>query len=364
MIKFLHAADLHLDSPFDALPDALAAQRRSEQRGLLLRLAELCESEKPDIVLLAGDLLDSEHAYHETTELLQEVFSRIKADIFIAPGNHDYWSPRCPWSYMSLPENVHVFKSPVISPVRLHGCVVWGAGWQDKSCPGLLSGFSVPAEHASSINLMVMHGEVASQSAYNPLSEKDIAESGLDYLALGHIHRASGLKRSGDSHYAWPGCTEGRGFDECGEKGLYIGELGKGQCRLRFVPLGGRKYEVLEVNVEKSRDAAGTILGKLPEGAGRDIYRVILRGEVDAPPNLAAIEAQIAPRFFGLQLRDGTSLRRDIWAQAQEDTLKGLFLRRMKSRLDAARTEEELEKLMFAARCGLAALENREEPVR
>ena len=67
-LKILHAADLHLDSPFEGLPAGKASVRRSEQRGLLGRLAELALREKANIVLLSGDLLDSDNTYFETGE--------------------------------------------------------------------------------------------------------------------------------------------------------------------------------------------------------------------------------------------------------------------------------------------------------
>lgn len=66
--------------------------------------------------------------------------------------------------------------------------------------------------------------------------------SGLHYLALGHSHSASGLKRAGKTYYAWPGCPEGRGFDETGDKGVYLGQLEGGRVSLDFVPLARRRY--------------------------------------------------------------------------------------------------------------------------
>ena len=74
MAKIFHCADLHLDSPFEALPGALAAQRRQEQRALLRSLPELARQNGAEILLLPGDLLDSDSAYGETARLLSDVF--------------------------------------------------------------------------------------------------------------------------------------------------------------------------------------------------------------------------------------------------------------------------------------------------
>ena len=89
-IKILHAADLHLDSPFEALPAGKASIRRKEQRELLDALGRLAAKERVDLVLLSGDLLDSGSPYYETGEELVQRLQNIPAPVFIAPGNHDY----------------------------------------------------------------------------------------------------------------------------------------------------------------------------------------------------------------------------------------------------------------------------------
>ena len=94
MIKLLHAADLHLDSPFEGLGESKAAVRRTEQRQLLYRIAQLAHNEKVHLVLLAGDLLDSDSAYAETGEELVKALGGIEAPVFISPGNHDFYSAR------------------------------------------------------------------------------------------------------------------------------------------------------------------------------------------------------------------------------------------------------------------------------
>ena len=108
-IKLLHAADLHLDSPFEALPAGKAAIRRREQRELLDALARLAASERVDLVLLSGDLLDSSSTYFETGESLIQALRSIPAAVFIAPGNHDFYSPKSPYARLQMPENVHIF---------------------------------------------------------------------------------------------------------------------------------------------------------------------------------------------------------------------------------------------------------------
>jgi DNA repair exonuclease SbcCD nuclease subunit len=241
-VKILHAADFHLDSPFESLPEEKALIRRREQRGLLERIAAMVNDEKIELVLLSGDLLDSTTSYYETQEVLYRAFKEMNAQVFISPGNHDYYCPKSPYAYVNFPGNVHIFKSPRIECVTLADlrCRVWGAGFNDTYSRPLLPGFTTPDDGLTDI--MVLHGDTAGDD-YNHIREADISASGLHYLALGHIHSFSGFKRAGKTEYAYPGCPEGRGFDETGEKGLVTGTVGPAGCELRFRPLGGRAYK-------------------------------------------------------------------------------------------------------------------------
>ena len=188
-VRILHAADLHLDSPFEALTLAQAAQRRREQRSLLRALPELAQAHGAQIILLAGDLLDSASPYPETAKALAETFAGCGAEVFLAPGNHDYYSAGAPYARLTFPENVHIFRSPRIEAVTLPelGVRVWGAAFTDSRCPGLLRGFSVPKQ-AGLLDVLCLHGEVGNPaSAYDPVSAAELAASGLDYAAFGHV---------------------------------------------------------------------------------------------------------------------------------------------------------------------------------
>lgn len=365
VLKLLHAADLHLDSPFEGLGASKAALRRGEQRELLGRLADLAVSERVDLVLLAGDLLDSDNTFYETGEELIRSLRRISVPVFIAPGNHDYYSERSPYARLKLPENIHVFSSPEIGCFELGelGARVYGAAFTDRRSEPLLRGFR--AERTEGIvNLLCLHGEFgARDSAYDPISEDDLAQSGMDYAALGHIHKASGLCRAGSVWYSWPGCPEGRGFDETGEKTVSIVELDGERCTLRPVSIATRRYEVLEVEVTGAEPLLA-IHTQLPDETVRDVYRIVLTGETDSAPDLVRLRENLSEFFFELQLRDETRLRRSVWERAGEDSLRGLFLLKLRERYEAAQSESERIHIEQAARWGLAAIDNREEVVR
>lgn len=363
-IRFLHTADLHLDSPFEGLPRGKAAQRRKEQRELLGRIAELSETENCDFVLMAGDLLDSDSSYPETCEELIRALGRVSVPVFISPGNHDYYSEKSVYAKLNFPENVHIFKSKNIECITLpeSNVRVWGAAFADVYMPPMLEGFKAE-KMPDTLDVMCIHGELASSSRYDPISENSIAASGMDYLALGHIHKGSGLMRAGECFYSWPGCPEGRGFDECGEKCVYMVELGDGNCTVKPVSVAKRRYEILPVALGDN-SPLDAINAALPADTENDIYRIILRGETENAPDLAALKSALESRFYSLQLKDETSIRRDVWESAGEDSLKGQFLLRLKTMYDESTDGEERKKLTQAARWGLAALTGREEVVR
>lgn len=362
MLTFIHASDFHLDAPFSALSPQQAAQRRGEQRALLERLADLVEQTGAQILLLPGDLLDGDRVYYETTQTLARTLAGMRARVFIAPGNHDFWSPRSPWAMVDWSENVHIFRSTEVESVPLPhlGCTVYGSAFtapaRDDSP---LANFSAPRD--GGIHLMCVHGDVDGKGRYASITPAQIADSGLTYLALGHIHGGTGLRRTGETYWAYPGCPEGRGFDELGDKGVLLGKIEGDRLSLDFVPLAGHKYEILSVDVSGD-DPAQALESALPKNAQQDIYRIILTGECDpAGLDLAALEAVAAPFFYSVSLRDQTRVRRDLWGRAQEDSLTGLFLREMQAKLAAAGEEGLGETVEMAVRFGLAALEDRED---
>ena len=353
-IKIIHTADLHLDSPFEALGEK-AALRRREQRELLRSIAELCREKEADMLLLAGDLLDTGSAYAETFATLCSAFASLDCPVFISPGNHDFFSPGSPYARGEFPENVHIFRGGwqcIELPEK--GVKVWGAGYTDAVCPPLLGKLSVEGD-ADSFNIGLLHGDLGAigDSRYCPISSAEVAQSGLDYLALGHQHTYSGLLRYGSTVCAYPGCPEGRGFDECGEKGLLYIEIGEEGVKGEFIPSSRRRYEILELDISGG-------LPESPSGYSEDIVRIIFTGESDSAPDLTKIHEKWSEGFFALQLRDRSSLRREMWEGSDQDSLKGLFLRKMREKYDRAESDAERQKINRALRWGLAALEGGE----
>ena len=320
MLTIIHGADFHLDAPFAALPPDKARARRAEQRELLDRLAGLAEERRADVVLLSGDLLDGGQTYQETVQALARTLGGIPAPVFIAPGNHDCYGPRSVYAGTAWPDNVHIFSTVAVEGVELPGlnCVVHGAAFTTPQADrSPLMGFAAPRD--GRIHLMALHGDVEGKGRYGPIALEDIAASGLTYLALGHIHACSGLQKAGDTYWAYPGCPEGRGFDELGDKGVLVVTVDDGGAvSAEFVPLARRRYEILTVDVTGAESPAAALAAALPADAGEDCYRIVLTGERgEEPPELAALAALAEPRFYSVTLRDQTRERRALWARGE-----------------------------------------------
>ena len=362
MFKFIHASDFHLDSPFAALNPLQAASRRRESRELPARLADYVNSNGISLVLLAGDLFDSTGGYRETEEQLAEALGRMEIPVFIAPGNHDWYGASSPYAALHWPDNVHIFRSASVERVEVSALntAVYGAAFtgpeQNRS---LLDGFAVQQDGMT--HLMVLHGDWNDPSGrYNPIRKEEIASSGLNYLALGHVHRR-GEERLGITLAAWPGCPEGRGFDELGEKGFYEGIVSDdGSVSLRFVPFARHRYESVETDVT-GRSPQAALESLLPPDTTRDLYRITFTGETgEQGLDLASLRESLEPRFYTLELRDRTRVAQVVWARAGEDSLRGLFLRNLQGKLATAQSDEEREIIIRATRFGLAALDHRD----
>ena len=351
-LKLLHSADWHLDSPFSGLTEKARQQLRRAQLTIPDKIAEVCLRERCDLVLLAGDLFDGTPS-RETVEAVKDALARCTVPVFIAPGNHDFCGPGSPWLEEQWPENVHVFTGGLESVViESLNCRVWGSGFRSMDCPGMLENFR--AEGSESYAVAVLHGDPGqTNSPYNPITAAQVRDSGLDYLALGHIHKA-GSFRAGSTLCGWPGCPMGRGWDETGEKGVYVVTLEPDATKIQGISLDHSRF--WEHTVDISGDARTALEAVLPPVKSDDFYRITMKGQgyADIPALLRAFS-----HVPNLELLDKTEGPLDIWGSEREDTLEGVYFGLLKQKLEAAPLEEA-GRIRLAAEISRRLLEGRE----
>lgn len=349
-LKILHTADWHLDSPFTALSPEQRLSLLKAQRALPEKIAQVCRREGCDLMVLAGDIFDGE-ASRDTLDRLKAALKECSVPVIITPGNHDFCAPGSPWEDTGWPENVCIFTGELdcVTLTDLD-CRIYGAAYRSMDCPGLLEDFHTEGEERYQI--AVLHGDaVTPNSPYCPITAAQVRDSGLDYVALGHVHKM-GAFRAGNTLCAWPGCPMGRGWDECGEKGVLIVELSD-SASIRALPLDTLRFEDLTVDV--GDDAVNALEHILPGAESPHFYRVTLTGTGEA--NIPGLKRRF-PHIPNLELRDHTQPPLDLWADVGSDTLEGTFFRFLKEGMEDNPQHAEL--FRQAAEISRKLLEGRE----
>lgn len=353
-IKILHCADLHLGSELTGAPGA-AAKRRQELLGTFRRITNICRDESIDLLLIAGDMFEGSNVDDATVQSVKEYLKNMGSTIAaIAPGNHDYVSIDSPFASNDWPENVVVFRSNLAKvefPER--GFAVCGAGFTStyQREPLLASAGELMLD-PSLINICVLHGDLGPNggvSDYNLVTESQLAASGFSYVALGHIHKRTDILRAGSCSYAYPGCPDGRGFDELGEKGVYIGTVSKNSAKLEFRPVCSRMYlsEAIDISgLGSEGEIVRLVLAELQmrygSDFGRHYYKLQLTGSIDESfvLPLATIREVLGESLYFVKLADHTHLEVDYDELAKESSLRGIFVRKMLERITAAEKTE------------------------
>lgn len=229
--RFVHAADIHLDSPLRSLAlrdPELAELVGDATRRALTSIVDLCLDEQVDALLLAGDLYDGEQTSMKTARFLAGEMRRLHeagVRVFIIRGNHDALSRIT--RELTLPETVKVFggRAETVTidaaagrfPVAIHGL----SFAQAHAPESLLGKYRAPVEGA--VNIGLMHtslGGAAGHDLYAPCSVADLVSSGFRYWALGHIHMCSVVE--GDCTIVMPGIPQGRHVNEAGAKSVTL----------------------------------------------------------------------------------------------------------------------------------------------
>ena len=341
-LKIIHTADIHFDTAFSGLAETnKAAVRRQDLRKTFSSIIEL--SKTADMLFISGDLFDGKMVSRTTLDFLKREFEKIPhTRVFISAGNHDCYDENSVYHTFDFGDNVHVFKT---TPERIETefADIYGVSFQKANDERvLLPEFTVV--NPDKINLLVLHGNLAGEG-YNPIKLSDLERCGMDYVALGHIHTASGIESRGNCYFAYPGCPEGRGFDETGEKGVLALTVSKGSVQADFVPTCQRRYvrERIDVSDAESLDDVLALVGETYCGDAH-MYRIYLTGNSRFPIDTEVVKNSISG--FDVSVIDETKPFVDFARLSQEFTLKGLFTK------FALEEKEQMEAEAFARAFG------------
>ncbi len=217
-MKFIHIADLHLDTPLVSLRNNrdLIKKRRTEQRQVFSDIINKIKAENIEYLFISGDLFEQKFVEKNTIDFLISNFELIpNTKIFISPGNHDPYIKSSPYQTFEWPENVTIFTGEV-GMFSFEDINVYGIGFTDyEFSSDEIS--KIQIEDEDKINVLVVHGTLDGASKkYLDIKSKDLEK--FDYVALGHIHE----RKVDGSNIVYPGSLLSIGFDELGEHGIVI----------------------------------------------------------------------------------------------------------------------------------------------
>lgn len=278
MFSFIHAADIHLDSPLyklDHYEGAPVEELRQATRRAFENLVDLAIAKGVDFVLIAGDLYDGDWKDYNTGLFLVSQMSRLrKADIpvFIIAGNHDAASKIT--KKLRLPEGVELLPAGKAKTLRLDKIDVAIHG-QSFASPAVRENLSVeyPSPLPGCFNIGMLHTCVTGREGHEPYAPckiEDLSSKGYDYWALGHAHQQEILHDN--PPIVFPGNIQGRNIRETGPKGCMLVSVNDaGQVSMEFQPLDVIRWGKIEVDAsgtENGYDAIDLIATQLKESLG------------------------------------------------------------------------------------------------
>lgn len=340
---FLHAADVHLDSPLrglDRYEGAPVDEIRGASRRAFVNLVDLAIRHRVAFVVLAGDLYDGEWKDFDTGLFFANQMSRLREagiPVFGVHGNHDAQS-RITRS-LRLPANVHFFSATAAETHRLDelNVAIHGQSFASQ-CTTVDLARNYPAAVPGCFNLGILHTSMSGRDghgSYAPCSESCLRESGYDYWALGHVHQREVL--AGSPTIAFSGNIQGRHIKETGAKGCLLVHVDdRQQVTPEFEPVDVLRWEVATVRLDGTHERTDvlervdeTLRRIVDDSDGRLIAaRVILVGQTQAATDMTA------------NLRQWSA---DIRAIALDIGAQRLWIEKVKAEATVPRADSDLE---------------------
>ena len=255
-MKLIHAADLHLDSPLrglSAYEGAPIERVREATRKAFRNLVDLCLKEKPDALLLVGDVFDGDWRDFSTGLYFVKELERLRPlPVLIVRGNHDAVSEVT--QRLRLPPHVHEFSDENAETKVIGGCAFHGLSFTRRVlAEDLVPRY--PAPLAGLFNVGLLHtscdGRATQHKTYAPCTVEELVQKGYDYWALGHVHAHAVLHER--PHIVFPGNTQGRHIKETGPKGCVVVTVGS-DVRVEHVPLDVVRWKLIEIQLGADDD--------------------------------------------------------------------------------------------------------------
>lgn len=363
-MKLIHCADLHLDSKMNTNLEGLQLkERKGELLNSFVRMVDYADKNRVSAILIAGDLFDKKNISATVRNtVMSEIIHHNRIRFFYLKGNHD--SDNFLTGMEEIPENLYMFTDSWRSYEIGSNIVVSGIELGEENSS---SAFLSLVLNEKKCNVVMLHGQEAvsdSKDKAEIINLKALRNKGIDYLALGHVHAYKKEVLDSRGVYCYPGCLEGRGFDECGEHGFVVLEIDEEQGTVEhtFVPFAKRKLFTVEVDVTGCPGTAEMIVRaeeevKATGCSGEDFVKFVLLGSIDVEceKDVEYFRQSFTHRFYYVKVYDRTELSVDEKEFLLDESLKGEFVRTVMAATDM---DEELKNIVI--RYGLQALAGEE----
>ena len=357
-MKLIHCADVHLDAKMETgLDPVRARERKIELLMAFDRVVKAAVEQGARAVLVAGDLFDTARVSEKTRRYVGDaVAAHPELQFLTVAGNHDEAvSPLFPGDEM--PANWHAFPTDAWASVDLgEGVTVSGTAALDR--PGIFD--MIPLVDA--FHIVLLHGQImrGGETGADRVPLKLLRDKGIDYLALGHEHSFRLEALDGRGVWAYAGCPEGRGFDECGEKGCILLDTdAPSEARVTFLKLNDRTLHELSVPLDGCAsfgDVLHRVETAIADIPSRDMVKIVLRGAL--PPEVVRdpvhLRKMLNERFYFARVKDECRLLVRPEDYLGDISLKGEFIRTV---LASSLTDEQKQRTI---ECGLRALRGEE----
>lgn len=322
-MRIIHTSDLHLNSPLDAhLSPSKVRERRAELFGTLCRLADEATRLGAELMLICGDLFDSDSLPLTLAERVVSVIeSHPDVQFLYLPGNHERnVLAECG---LALPKNLKIFDTGWC--YYDHGQITVAARRDNDS-----NMFSSLSLHKERTNIVMLHAAVTGGTEAVDL--RAATDRCIDYMALGHYHSFSETKIDDRGVAVYCGTPEGRGYDECGQKGYVLIEENNGRLSHTFVPFAKRTVRRIKVDISDAHersDIAIAISSELSPISADDIVCLELVGAWNPEINLDLryLSRVWEDRFFHFELYDKTESKLTPDEVINDKSLRGEFIR-------------------------------------
>ena len=360
-MKFIHTADVHLDSPFATLAnnEIFAQERRLEQRKVLKEMVEYIKENNIPYFFIAGDLYEQDYIKISTIEYVNQLFKEIpNTKIFITPGNHDPYIKNSFYKQFKWNENVHIFTNE-IEVIEDENVDIYGYGFNDFYMANKCE--QIHVKNKEKVNILITHGSLDSgkeeNKEYNPLTTKELRNLGFDYVALGHIHKPSYNDYEGQ-YIVYPGSPISLGFDELGDRGFIEGELNEKtkKLNLKFIKTSAKTFEEYMLDISEISSEDGLIeeinASKFDDNK---YYKIILTGKRQFDLDENKILEMVNIKNI-IRIRNHTQVKYDINDVSSQASLKGLFAKRILEKINNTEDEQEKSQLLNAFEIGMDVL--------